>query len=58
MSLFLFTYGEIVGLGTAISISQPLSCTSNPNTTFSESFTLCMTFSARNLNEQGDNIQP
>lgn len=38
MSLFLFTYGEIVGLGTAISISQPLSCTSNPNTTFSESF--------------------
>ena len=38
MSLFLFTDGEIVGLGTAISISEPLSCTSNPNTTFSESF--------------------
>lgn len=38
MSLFFFTDGDIVGLGVAISISQPLSCTSNPNTTFSESF--------------------
>ena len=37
MSLFLFTDGEIAGLGVATSISQPLSCTSNPNT-FSESF--------------------
>ena len=40
MSLFGFTDGAIVGLGRVVemSISQPISCTGNPNTTFSEPF--------------------